>query len=76
MRDPVQIGRCYSLPIRPVRRSFNEGFQGDWTAWSGTKRQLLTLAEADRRDAETRWGFRYVFMFAAGFVLALLVVAR
>lgn len=73
MRDPVQIGRCYSLPIRPVRRSLNEGFQGDWTCWGGTRRQLLDLAERTR-EPESAWWFRYTIAAGIGAVAMLLAL--
>ncbi len=69
MRDRVQIGRCYSLPIRPVRRSLNEGFQGDWASWSGTPRQIDGLQTKDA--SRVAWWFSHGIAACIGATIVL-----
>ncbi len=64
------IGSQHSLPLRRVRRSLNEGYQGRWESWTGTPRQLVDLA-ARARDPESRWWFTHLLAFGAGAALMI-----
>ena len=74
MREHPRIGALHRLPLRPIRRSLNEGLQSDWASWSGTPRQMADLAGWVRRDPEARWWFRYTLAFGAGAIAALVVL--
>ena len=73
----VKIGSQHRVPLRPVRRSLAEGFQGDWvSSWGGTPRQIQRLSDSAKPAFDSRWWFSHILAMGAGATVMLLVLTR
>lgn len=69
MHEHPRIGALHRLPLRPIRRSLNEGLQSDWASWSGTPRQIDGLQTKDA--SRVAWWFSHGIAACIGATIVL-----